>query len=435
MSSEAGRRTSSSVRGGTPSIVCDGLGKRYRIGAPRAYRSLREDVVGLFRRGPRDALAREHWALRDVTFSVPTGQALGLIGRNGAGKTTLLKILSRLTPPTTGSATVRGSVGTLLEVGAGFHPEFTGRENVYLSGAIHGMSRREIRAQLDAIVHFAGIERYLDTPVKRYSSGMYMRLAFAVSAHLRSQILLVDEVLAVGDAEFQSRVLGKMQDLAGSGRTIVFISHSMPAVTSLCERVIVLEGGRVVCDGPPGEAIRYYLSDHDEGLAYVTLPDAGAGTPRMIGAAVVTGGRPVAEVSMGDDLTVAVDFVADDPIRDPRLGFVLYDAVRQPVVSANNRYQNTGGFESPTRSGRIEISLGSVPLMPGEYLMSLYLGDMAGDTHVVEYALPLRVREHDLWGLGQLPPPVTPLWWPTRFSYSSAERCELSTARATPAGP
>jgi lipopolysaccharide transport system ATP-binding protein len=427
MSSEPGRAAASRMSTGPESIVCEGIGKRYRIGGPRTYRSLREEVIDLFRRparDARDARDREHWALRDVTFAVPAGQALGLIGRNGAGKTTLLKILSRLTPPSTGRATVRGSVGTLLEVGAGFHPEFTGRENVYLSGAIHGMPRREIRSQLDSIVDFAGIGRYVDTPVKRYSSGMYMRLAFAVSAHLRSEILLVDEVLAVGDAEFQARVLGKMQDLAGAGRTVVFISHSMPAVTSLCERVIVLEGGRIACDGAPGDAVRYYLSEHDEALSYVPLPLAGAGTPRMLGAAVLSRGRPTAEVRMGDDITLAVDFTADDPIRDPRFGFVLYDAHRQPVVSANNRYQDAGRFEAAVRSGRIEVSLGSVPLMPGEYLISLYLGDMGGDTHVVEYGLPLRVREHDLWGLGQLPPPVSPLWWPTRFSYSSAEPCE-----------
>jgi lipopolysaccharide transport system ATP-binding protein len=414
-------------------IACEGLGKRYRIGAPRRYRSLREDLGDMVRRAFAGGERGEYWALRGVSLRVAQGEALGVIGRNGAGKTTLLRLLARLTPPTEGRAVVRGRVGTLLEVGAGFHQELTGRENVFLAGAISGMSRTEIRGQFDAIVAFSGVERLLDTPVKRYSVGMYMRLAFAVAAHLRADVLLVDEVLAVGDAEYQSRMLDKMREVTGAGRTVVFISHSMPAVTSLCNRVVVLDGGRIVCDGAPGDAVRYYLSEHEEALAYVPLPPAGAGTPRMVGAAVLSRGRPTAEVRMGDDITLAIDFAADDPICDPRFGFVLYDAHRQPVVSANNRYQDAGRFEAAVHSGRIEVSLGSVPLMPGEYLISLFLGDMAGDTHVVEYALPLRVREHDLWGLGQLPPPVTPLWWPTRFSYSSAERCELSPARATPA--
>lgn len=421
MSSESSRRAARAPSG-TEAIVCEGIGKSYRIGASRTYRSLREDLAAMLRRGATPSADRTHWALQDISFSVPMGQALGVIGRNGAGKSTLLKILSRVTPPTTGRATVRGSVGTLLEVGAGFHPELTGRQNILLSGAIHGMARAEIRARFDAIVEFAGVSRFVDTPVKRYSTGMYMRLAFAVAAHLRSQILLVDEVLAVGDAEFQGRILGKMRDLVGAGRTVVFISHSMPAVTSLCERVIVLEAGRIACDGTPSEAIGYYLGEQARAPAFVGFEAVGD-SPRMVRAAVRVGGSEVAEVPMGSELVVCVDFEADDPIRHPRLGFILHDELRRPIVGANNRYQDTGGFAAPVRSGRIEVALGAVPLMPGTYLFSLYIGDMADDTHALEFALPLRVTERDLWGLGQLPPERFPLWWPTRFSYSHDDAC------------
>jgi lipopolysaccharide transport system ATP-binding protein len=244
-------------------ISVENIAKQYRIGEYRAaYGTLRESLAHAGRR----FTGREHrreaseiWALREVSFEVHEGEVLGIIGRNGAGKSTLLKILTRITTPTKGQVEIRGRVGSLLEVGTGFHPELTGRENIYLNGSILGMKRREIDARYEAIVEFSGVERFIDTPVKRYSSGMYVRLAFSVAAHLEPEILLVDEVLAVGDAEFQRRCLGRIEELGSSGRTVVFVSHMLPSVAQLCDRAIQLESGRVVSDGPAADVIADYL--------------------------------------------------------------------------------------------------------------------------------------------------------------------------------
>lgn len=243
-------------------IRVENIGKRYRVGELEAGGMLRDKLASalrnpaaLLRRTPRD----EFWALRDISFEVKQGEVVGLIGRNGAGKSTLLKVLSRITGPTVGEAVIRGRCGSLLEVGTGFHPELTGRENVFLNGAILGMGKREILRKFDEIVAFAEIERFIDTPVKRYSSGMYVRLAFAVAAHLETEILFVDEVLAVGDAQFQKKCLGKMGDVARHGRTIIFVSHNMAAVTRLCPRCMFLDRGQLVQNGPTYEVMGSYL--------------------------------------------------------------------------------------------------------------------------------------------------------------------------------
>jgi lipopolysaccharide transport system ATP-binding protein len=261
-------------------VSIESVSKQYRLGAASPYFRLTESLHnGLMRlarlplrpfRAAPTALSPPVtlWALRDVSLQVPEGEVLGIIGRNGAGKSTLLKILARITCPTSGRIGVRGRLGCLLEVGAGFHPELTGRENVYLNGAILGMSRREIRGKFDEIVAFAEIERFLDTPVKRYSSGMYTRLAFAVAAHLEPEILLIDEVLAVGDAAFQRKCLGKISGLARSHRTILFVSHNMQAVSGLCSRVALLDEGRLVADGEPEAVTRRYLEMSDLSRAH-----------------------------------------------------------------------------------------------------------------------------------------------------------------------
>jgi len=249
-------------------ITANGLSKRYRLGTNRVpYGRLTEAISEragrLLSRGSRTDVSHvpEHvWALRDVSFDVQHGEVVGVVGGNGAGKTTLLKILSRITEPTSGQATVRGRVGALLEVAAGFHQELTGRENVFLNGAILGMRRSEIRSRFDAIVSFAEVERFIDTPVKRYSSGMFLRLAFAVAAHLEPDVLIVDEVLAVGDAAFQRKCLGRMGAVASSGRTVLFVSHNMGAIRSLCQRALVLDGGQVIFDGAAGDAVSEYLT-------------------------------------------------------------------------------------------------------------------------------------------------------------------------------
>jgi lipopolysaccharide transport system ATP-binding protein len=250
-----------------PIIKVEGLGKRYRIGAQQTpYGSLRESLAGavraplrLFQSGKRRAAAPTFWAVKDVSFEVQPGEVVGIIGRNGAGKSTLLKLLSRITEPTTGRIELYGRVGSLLEVGTGFHPELTGRENIYLNGAILGMARTEIARKFDEIVAFAEMEKFVDTPVKHYSSGMYLRLAFAVAAHLEPEILIVDEVLAVGDVRFQRKCLDKMQDVSQQGRTVLFVSHNMPAVARLCQRAILLNDGEVVQDGAAPRVVSAYL--------------------------------------------------------------------------------------------------------------------------------------------------------------------------------
>jgi lipopolysaccharide transport system ATP-binding protein len=246
-----------------PIVEVRAVSKRYQLGAIGAT-SLRDEARRYWDRlrGVPHPDAREFWALRDVSMSIQPGEVVGIIGHNGAGKSTLLKILSRITEPTTGSAVIRGRVASLLEVGTGFHPELSGRENVYLNGAILGMSRAEVRAKFDEIVAFAEVGQFIDTPVKRYSSGMYVRLAFAVAAHLDPEILIVDEVLAVGDAQFQQKCLGRMREDARSGRTILFVSHQLNAIAQFCQRCIRLKGGMVVDNGPPDEVIpRYFATD------------------------------------------------------------------------------------------------------------------------------------------------------------------------------
>ena len=248
-----------------PIIKVQDLGKRYRLGARQPpYGSLRDSLAGVVR-APWKRLQRNGpdpliWALRDVSFTIQPGEAVGIVGRNGAGKSTLLKLLARITEPTTGLIELYGRIASLLEVGTGFHAELTGRENIYLNGAILGMTRAEIRRKFDEIVAFAEVEQFIDTPVKHFSSGMYLRLAFAVAAHLEPEILLVDEVLAVGDARFQRKCLDKMQEVGKQGRTVLFVSHNMPAVTRLCSRTILLDAGRVIGDGPSSEIVSAYLS-------------------------------------------------------------------------------------------------------------------------------------------------------------------------------
>ena len=270
-------------------IRAEGLGKKFRLGEREPYKALR-DTLTWAAEAPFRALSRlasgqsprrrpereEFWALTDVCFEIAPGEVVGLIGRNGAGKSTLLKILSRIMEPTTGRALLRGRVGSLLEVGTGFHPELTGRENIYLNGAILGMGRREVQRKFDEIVGFAEVEQFIDTPVKRYSSGMYMRLAFAVAAHLEPEILLVDEVLAVGDSTFQKKCIGRMSEVGREGRTVVFVSHSMTAITRLCPRAILLDRGRVIADGPAAEITAAYLRSDLGTMAHRTWPDPAA---------------------------------------------------------------------------------------------------------------------------------------------------------------
>lgn len=320
------------------------MGKMYRIGiAPEKYRTLRDRVVDAVHlparwvNGLRNSVKRSSitnnqeniiWALRNVSFEVEQGKVLGVVGRNGAGKSTLLKILSRITEPTEGFAEIRGRVGSLLEVGTGFHPELTGRDNIYLNGAILGMRRADIERKFDAIVDFSGVEKFIDTPVKRYSSGMYLRLAFAVAAFLEPEILVVDEVLAVGDAEFQRKCLGKMSDVAHEGRTVLFVSHNMSAIMRLTEETIVLDKGQMVYRAPTAEAVDYYLSS---GLAQsgerYWLPDeipSSAAPFRPIAIRLLNRNHQVSEIVRSiEPCMIEVEYALDAPLSGLRVGIYL----------------------------------------------------------------------------------------------------------------
>jgi lipopolysaccharide transport system ATP-binding protein len=305
-------------------VRIEGLGKRYRVGEYAGYKALRDSIAAgmsaplravrsLGRRNGNGRAGPDHiWALRDVSLEVAPGEVVGVIGRNGAGKSTLLKVISRVTEPTEGEVELWGRVGSLLEVGTGFHPELTGRENVYLSGAILGMKRAEIKRKFDEIVEFSGIQQFMDTPVKRYSSGMYLRLAFAVSAHLETEILLVDEILAVGDAEFQKRCLGKIGHAAHEGRTVFYVSHNMTAINQLCPRSVLLSEGRVVRDGPTAGVVHEYLrmGSRQQGERVWENEDEAPGNHRirLRSVRVVSEGEPRATVNIDQDVSVEVEF-------------------------------------------------------------------------------------------------------------------------------
>ena len=410
----------------TPTIIVENIGKLYRLAHQDAqHESFRDALTAMalspFRRFKQlsgtDTTMEDFWALRDVNFDVQAGEVVGIVGRNGAGKSTLLKILSRIVEPTEGRAVMRGRVASLLEVGTGFHPELTGRENTYLNGSILGMKKREIDAKFDEIVAFAEIEKFLDTPVKRYSSGMYVRLAFAVAAHLEPEILVVDEVLAVGDAEFQKRCLGKMKEIAsGGGRTVLFVSHSMTAVQRLCTRAILLSKGKVEVTGSVDEVVAAYLTPTQDQAPVITRYKRPANARIwMSDASLLVDGEPAVTAPMGSSLRLSVGFEADTPLSDPRLGFVLQSAGGDRILNSNNRYQPTPTFMRPASRGVIECDLGEPPLLPGRYTLSLWLGDKSHDHHVELEAMTFDITDRDLWGLGQLPPRASFLWWPTTF--------------------
>jgi lipopolysaccharide transport system ATP-binding protein len=347
------------------------LSKSYRIGErPGRYRTLRDTIADLaaapLKRlrangGPKD---RTIWALKDVSFEVRQGEVVGVIGRNGAGKSTLLKILSRITEPTEGSAEMHGRVGSLLEVGTGFHPELTGRENVFLNGAILGMRRAEIQSKFDEIVAFAEIEKFMDTAVKHYSSGMYMRLAFAVAAFLEPEILLIDEVLAVGDVLFQKKCLGKMEDVARAGRTVLFVSHNMAAVRTLCTRGIVLHEGRVSETGDVGRCIEAYFKQIG---AFQAAGDAAGGAQSGFGQVVVTGAGP-SSVNHGETFRVQTTFRPAREASGFSLFLILSDAFDRQIVHARQESPALG--VSSVKAGDVldlSVDVPALWLNPGLY--------------------------------------------------------------------
>ncbi len=388
-----------------------GLHKSYTIAsqAPR-HSTLAETALDRLRHPFRRAPKETFQALRDISFDIPQGDVVGVIGRNGAGKSTLLKILSRITEPSSGEIDLYGRVGSLLEVGTGFHPELTGRENIFLNGAILGMSRPEIRREFDAIVDFAGVERFLDTPVKRYSSGMYVRLAFAVAAHLQSEILVVDEVLAVGDAEFQKKCLGKIKDVATSGRAVFFVSHNIASIQSICRSCVVLKEGTLAFHGDAAAGAQFYVSSVKdwarEGQRDLKACRARWAQPLIQSARMLdSAGRPQSFFPLGADVQVEMTFATppETPLQQPVLGVTINHAGFGPLGTVNMRMTGFDEYEGPYATGTMRCLLPRFAFLPGHYTVDLWLGDGPGDSDVVYQYLSFDIENADVYGTGKTP--------------------------------
>jgi lipopolysaccharide transport system ATP-binding protein len=391
-------------------IRVHGVGKKYRLGQYVGAGTLRDLVSSIGRRGKKEADdTREVWALRDVDLDVREGDTVGIIGRNGAGKSTLLKLLSRITPPTTGEIRLRGRVASLLEVGTGFHPDLTGRENIFLNSAILGMSRSETRRKFDEIVAFAEIDRFLDTPVKRYSSGMYVRLAFAVAAHLESEILLVDEVLAVGDYRFQEKCLARMGEAAGEGRTVLFVSHTMAAVTAFCRRGVLLDRGGVVVDGSAADAISAYMGagiqGGDEAVLSAIPNRRGNGKVRFrrfwIERSDGTRGL-VATLGEPASMVMELDVDGQEPVSQVDVTVVVRSALGPRLFYHQNVLQGAPWTLPPGRS-IARFSVGRLAISPGRYVLDLFACRDGGHTFLdaLDGEVGFEVLEGDFFGSGR----------------------------------
>ncbi|HEX5760499.1 MAG TPA: ABC transporter ATP-binding protein [Thermoanaerobaculia bacterium] len=403
-------------------IHAENLGKRYRIGAARRRHNTLRDALAeggpalvrsLTARLGRAAAGRSAeaiWALEGVSFEVRRGEAVGVVGSNGAGKSTLLKVLSRITEPTTGWAEIHGRVGSLLEVGTGFHSELTGRENVFLSGAILGMRRAEIRRRFDEIIDFAEVATFIDTPVKHYSSGMYLRLAFAVAAHLEPEILLVDEVLAVGDAAFQKRCLGKMGDVTREGRTVLFVSHNLNAVQRLCPRCLLLEGGELTASGPTAHVVARYLTNHaaaaapGEWIDLSRVARVGTGEVRLE-AMQYTSRNPAAAFQPYPDgpLDFLLSIAARRPSALGSLALTLYDRNGSKLVNVDTLALGKS-LELREGTTRVRLEIEELHLNPGAYSLGFWLADRGGTVlDFADAALDLEVVELEREGFGTRP--------------------------------
>jgi lipopolysaccharide transport system ATP-binding protein len=359
-------------------IKVDGIGKQYRMGEREQYKAMRDVLMDVLH-SPWSALRRRNgaenafWALWDVSFEIKPGEAIGLIGRNGAGKSTLLKVLSRITEPSLGRAYIYGRVGSLLEVGSGFHPELTGRENIFLNGAILGMKRTEIERRFDEIVEFAGVEKFLDTPLKRYSSGMHMRLAFAVAAHLEPEILLVDEVLAVGDVAFQKKCVGKMGEVASHGRTVLFVSHNMAVVQALCSRGLVIANGKLCYDGAISDAINHYLRELELVSSTTDLAARtdrrGRGKVRLSEVSVTSDSVQQAMLTTGGKAEFT--FVLSGECAKAECLFTIFDHLGTPLLSFKS---SSSGPRDSTDLGNLHsfrCEIDELPLLAGRYVVAV----------------------------------------------------------------
>jgi lipopolysaccharide transport system ATP-binding protein len=400
----------------TPAIIVDGLSKQYHIGARQNGRktfreALTEAAAAPFRRlraFGRSSHREEDtiWALKDVSFDVQPGEVVGIIGRNGAGKSTLLKILTRITEPTDGRAVLNGRVSSLLEVGTGFHLELTGRENIYLSGAVLGMKKREIDRKFDEIVDFSGVEKFIDTPVKRYSSGMTVRLGFAVAAHLEPEVLLVDEVLAVGDAEFQKKCLGKMESVAHGGRTVLFVSHNMGAVQSLCPRAILLRDGQLSLNGPSGDVVEDYLACliQATGNPFQDNPErSGTGEVRLTAArALNEWNRPARSLIAGRPATLEFRYENRLAEKHAHLALTIFNQLGAAVTNLNMRL--TGFSADPLGSeGTFSCHIPNLPFPTGHYRVAVAVQVHGMTTDFVPNALLFEVDSTVFYESGRTP--------------------------------
>ncbi|HXN53014.1 MAG TPA: ABC transporter ATP-binding protein [Candidatus Acidoferrum sp.] len=392
-------------------IAVEKLSKKFVLGALQRDTMLRERLVSLLRspfRG-RSASPNILWALRDVSFRVDAGEVVGIIGRNGAGKSTLLKVLSKITYPTSGTVQVGGRVASLLEVGTGFHEELTGRENIYLNGSILGMKHGEVAAKLDSIVDFAGVAQFLDTPIKRYSTGMRLRLGFAVAAHLDPDVLIVDEVLAVGDAGFQRKCLNTMEGLRSGGRTVLFVSHNMAAVENLCSRCIWIDGGQVCMDGSPREVIEAYMNtfaNAREAMADLRSVQnrRGSGEIRYTGVEYLTStGEPLQVVRSGDSFVIRFHYHAHKPVAYPSFGLRLYTEFGTLITDTSTWHH---GIDIPLvlpGDGYVDLHIDFLNLLPARYYFSLWITGAASPVHDnVEHCAQLDVELANVYSSGRM---------------------------------
>lgn len=370
-------------------ITVENLGKRYSLsstpGLGAGYVRVADALAQLWPLKKQATLRTDFWALRDLSFEVPHGQVLGIIGRNGAGKSTLLKILSRITPPSQGRITMRGRVASLLEVGTGFHPELTGRENIFLNGAILGMTKGDIRARFDEIVAFADAEAFLDTPVKRYSSGMQVRLAFAVAAHLEPEILIVDEVLAVGDAQFQKRCLGRINSVASNGRTVLLVSHQMDLIKRLSTSVLWLDRGKLALHGEPDQVISQYLCEAAETSVHFET--------RTEASPFIDSIRINREKLAQGDLEIEIGFRAPYPLARPEIGLAIHAANGAAICGSNTLMHPPASALHSCSAGTAIFSLDQLPLVTGDYTVSLWLNDGTANHQHLPHAVAFAFQD------------------------------------------
>lgn len=387
-----------------PIIEIQSVSKKFKISHEISpYLSLRDKLVD-FLKFKSTQQHEDFWALKDISFNVMHGESIGIIGKNGAGKSTLLKILSKITPPTSGRVIGRGRIASLLEVGTGFHPELTGRENIYLNGSILGMKKKEIDSKFDEMVDFAGTEKFLDTLLKHYSSGMQLRLAFSVAAFLEPEVLVIDEVLAVGDAEFQKKCLGKMEDVSKSGRTILFVSHNMAAVDSLCNKAILLNEGTIAFSG----ATRHVIDAYQKVLENTSGTHAGTIVPRKNNGVVkkvelLCDGRLSPNAYMGCRLEVKVHFNSEETLESPVLGLIFKDSQNAPLLAINNRHYLGLTSRTPVRDGNITMLIPSLPLFEGNYFIDIHFGNAYRDIEVHRECFQLIVEPMKFSEAGELP--------------------------------